>query len=144
MKQTNDKLGHDTRDRALRLFERALRSSLQAGDVAARYGGEEFAMALPNAFSPDVVTGLERVRENLALAILDGRPASTSSFGLAMSDLGSSFDEIVAAADEALFAAKKVAEIASSWRASLSTARSSVERRATARLANESTEVGLV
>jgi len=141
-KQINDKHGHDAGDRALRLFARVLRSSLRAGDIAARYGGEEFAIVLPNASGPDAFASLERVREDLALALLDGRcPAFTSSFGLALSDSGDTFDEIVAAADEALFAAKEGGRnrvvVAGQ---PLPTVRSPVEPRATARLANESTE----
>ncbi|MCU1358870.1 MAG: hypothetical protein JWN99_159 [Ilumatobacteraceae bacterium] len=107
-KQINDRHGHDAGDRALRLFARVLRASLRTNDIAARYGGEEFAIILPNCSTEDAVATLERMREDLALALLDGRcPAFTASFGLAWSLIGEPFDEIVVKADEALFAAKE-------------------------------------
>ena len=107
-KQINDKYGHDAGDRALRLFARVLRSSLSDDQIAARYGGEEFAIVLPNTFTDDAVTRLDRLRQDLALALLDGRcPPFTASFGISLSDSGDTLDEIIAVADEALFVAKE-------------------------------------
>jgi diguanylate cyclase (GGDEF)-like protein len=106
-KQINDTHGHDAGDRALRLFARTLRSSLRPDDIPARYGGEEFAIVLPNCDAHVAVATVERIRESLALNLHDGRcPAFTSSFGVATSDQADAFDDIVALADEALFAAK--------------------------------------
>ena len=46
-KHLNDTHGHDTGDRALRLFGRVLRDSVRPHDIVARYGGEEFIVVLP-------------------------------------------------------------------------------------------------
>jgi GGDEF domain-containing protein len=46
-KDLNDTYGHETGDRALRLFARVLRDALRGSDIVGRYGGEEFAIAFP-------------------------------------------------------------------------------------------------
>ena len=58
-KTLNDTYGHETGDRALRLFARVLRDSLRTSDVASRYGGEEFAIAFPDCSAVDASTGAE-------------------------------------------------------------------------------------
>ncbi len=106
-KLLNDTHGHEAGDQALRLFSRVLRESIRPDDIAARYGGEEFVLVLPSSDMDAATIVLERVRENLALALTAGRVAPfTISFGLASSADADSFDGVVAAADEALLAAK--------------------------------------
>ncbi len=103
----NDTHGHESGDRALRLFARVLRDSVRPADIVARYGGEEFVVVLPDCDAEHATAVLERVRENLALTLTHaGVPAFTVSFGVATSDDGTTFDEIAARADEALLAAK--------------------------------------
>ena len=78
------------------------------GLVVIGYGGEEFVVVLPDC-DVDAATGvLERIRERLALALTAGRvPSFTVSFGLAASTDAATFDDVVAVADQALFAAKE-------------------------------------
>lgn len=107
-KDLNDTHGHETGDRALRLFSRVLMESVRPDDVTARYGGEEFVVVLPDCGTDAAVAILERVRENLALALAGGTlPPFTVSFGLAPSAVGRPFDEVVATADAALLLAKR-------------------------------------
>jgi diguanylate cyclase (GGDEF)-like protein len=107
-KMLNDTHGHETGDQALRLFSRVLRDSLRPTDIAGRYGGEEFVILLPNCDPRTAVAALERVRENLALALSSGRiPAYTVSFGVADSRDADTFNEIVMLADQALLTAKR-------------------------------------
>jgi len=106
-KDLNDTHGHEAGDQALRLFSRVLRDAIRPGDIAARYGGEEFVIVLPDCSTATATNVLERVRERLALALTTGRvPSFTVSFGLASSADADTFDEVVAVADHALFAAK--------------------------------------
>lgn len=106
-KALNDTHGHDAGDQVLRLFSRVVRDSIRPNDVAARYGGEEFVIVLPDCDTKAATIVLERVRENLALALTTGRVAAfTVSFGLASSADADTFDEVLAVADHALLAAK--------------------------------------
>jgi diguanylate cyclase (GGDEF)-like protein len=106
-KTLNDTHGHEAGDQALRLFSRVMRDAVRPADLVSRYGGEEFVIVLPDCGVDPALTVLERVRERLALAVNSGRvPPFTVSFGVATSADGTTFDEIVAAADHALLAAK--------------------------------------
>lgn len=106
-KDLNDTHGHEAGDQALRLFSRVLRDAIRPGDIAARYGGEEFVILLPDCSTQTATNVLERVRERLAIALTAGRvPSFTVSFGLASSVDADTFDEVLAIADRALFAAK--------------------------------------
>jgi diguanylate cyclase (GGDEF)-like protein len=106
-KQVNDVHGHEAGDRALRLFARVVRDACAGGEVAARYGGEEFVVVLPDAGVVDGVDVADRIRAGLARAIEAGTvPRFTVSFGIASSDDGDSFADVVDAADAALLRAK--------------------------------------
>jgi diguanylate cyclase (GGDEF)-like protein len=99
--------GHDTGDRALRLFARVLRDSVRPNDIPSRYGGEEFVAILPDCSIENAVVVIERVRTRLHAALTDGAvPPFTVSFGLAESEAGLTFGETVDAADQALLRAK--------------------------------------
>jgi diguanylate cyclase (GGDEF)-like protein len=103
----NDTHGHEAGDQALRLFARVLRDSVRPNDITARYGGEEFVIVLPDCPAETATKILERLREQLALALTNGRvPAFTVSFGVAASTDADTFDEVVAIADHALLTAK--------------------------------------
>jgi diguanylate cyclase (GGDEF)-like protein len=106
-KELNDTHGHEAGDRALRIFAQTLRDTLAAGDVACRFGGEEFTLVLPDTDTADAIDAMERVRDALALAVGRGEaPRFTASFGVVHSADADTFDELVALADRALFAAK--------------------------------------
>jgi diguanylate cyclase (GGDEF)-like protein len=107
-KRLNDSHGHDAGDRALRLFARATLRVLRAQDLVCRYGGEEFVIVFPNRTSAEAVTALDRVQQELVLALSGGStPSFTCSFGVAHSDDAPSFEELCRAADTALFRAKR-------------------------------------
>jgi diguanylate cyclase (GGDEF)-like protein len=114
-KAFNDSRGHLEGDRCLQRVGELLReAALRAGDLAARYGGEEFAVLLTSAGADAAQAVAERLRAGIeALAI--PHPASTvapvvtASVGVATrlpSGSGSPLD-LIAAADEALYRAKR-------------------------------------
>jgi diguanylate cyclase (GGDEF)-like protein len=106
-KLLNDKHGHETGDRVLRLFARILRDSVRPTDIPARYGGEEFVVVLPDCSVSDAVTVAGRLRGRLREAVNSGTvPPFTVSVGIARSGPDNGLTETVARADEALLAAK--------------------------------------
>ena len=106
-KSLNDLHGHEAGDRALRIFAETLRETLGADDIACRFGGEEFALVLPGLDTVATVMTMERIRETLALAVNRGDVANfTASFGVVHSGDADTFDDLIALADRALFAAK--------------------------------------
>jgi diguanylate cyclase (GGDEF)-like protein len=106
-KSVNDVHGHGAGDQALRVFASVLRATFRPTDLIARYGGEEFVFVLPDCDEHEAVRVLERVREELAVALLaSGVPVFTVSFGLAPIESGRTFEEMISIADLALLDAK--------------------------------------
>jgi len=97
-KEYNDRHGHQSGDRLLKTAASSWRESLRQGDLLARYGGEEFAVALPCRLAE-----AEDVLERLRSLTPEGL---TCSIGVAEWSSGESDVELVARADEALYAAK--------------------------------------
>ena len=85
-----------------------MRTQLRAFDLAYRIGGEEFLVLLPGARLADAADLAERLR-----AAVEAAPAAdglrvTMSFGVTCSDAGEfDYAEVFAAADRALYAAKR-------------------------------------
>jgi diguanylate cyclase (GGDEF)-like protein len=110
-KQINDTHGHPAGDAVLRGIGGLLGAGVRQIDLAARYGGEEFVVLVPDS----ELAGAERLANRLraAIAKLDvtspgGEPLGvTASFGVAVSDQVATPEELVAAADDALYEAKR-------------------------------------
>jgi diguanylate cyclase (GGDEF)-like protein/PAS domain S-box-containing protein len=109
-KALNDAFGHATGDVALRTIADYLRAGIRGGDVACRYGGEEFVVILPKASLADAVQRAEALRDGLRSLgdpSGEGVPTITISVGVAaFPDHGASSDDVLAAADRALYRAK--------------------------------------
>jgi diguanylate cyclase (GGDEF)-like protein/PAS domain S-box-containing protein len=110
-KRFNDTFGHDTGDLVLRESGRLLHENLRKSDIACRYGGEEFVLVLPYASLEDASQRLEQVR--LLFEKLEIRQSgqlmamTTMSAGVASApEHGSTMEELLRAADDALYAAK--------------------------------------
>jgi diguanylate cyclase (GGDEF)-like protein len=112
-KEVNDSYGHLQGDLVLREVARVLRLSSREIDEPARYGGEEMAVALPQTDLEGAYQFAERVRrriEDLEIpAGAKGVLKVTASFGAAsLAAIGGSHkDALVAAADAALYEAKR-------------------------------------
>jgi diguanylate cyclase (GGDEF)-like protein len=120
-KQINDLHGHLVGDEALRAVSTILRGAIRSKDVIGRFGGEEFVVALPDTGATDAEFTAGRLRAAVAgspLAAmlagvldhptLDPRTLQlTVSIGVAVAPHdGSTLDELLAAADRAMYAAK--------------------------------------
>jgi len=113
-KAVNDTYGHQQGDLVLREVARVLRDSSREIDEPARYGGEELAVALPQTDLDGTYLFAERVRiaiEALRIPRLGGRGGHlrvTASFGAAaMPGTGDETGSLIAAADAALYQAKR-------------------------------------
>jgi diguanylate cyclase (GGDEF)-like protein len=111
-KRVNDKFGHLTGDKVLIAVARALGSVSRQADTAARVGGEEFALLLPQTDCAEAATLAERVRAEIGKQTINTGQTSvsvTASAGVASSQdlIGSSPDALYAAADDALYRAKR-------------------------------------
>jgi diguanylate cyclase (GGDEF)-like protein len=110
-KAVNDRWGHPSGDLVLRAFGHLLRETVREIDVAGRWGGEEFAVIMPGTDAAGGAKVAERARAALEALDVHGTHGEairvTASFGVASFAYGGSVDEIVAAADEALYRAKR-------------------------------------
>jgi diguanylate cyclase (GGDEF)-like protein len=110
-KQINDRWGHPFGDEVLREYATALAESIREIDLAGRWGGEEFAVMLPETDLEGGAALAERIRANLrnrSIVAPDGeRVEITASFGVAAYPDARSKDELVGAADSALYEAKR-------------------------------------
>ena len=106
-KRLNDTRGHEAGDQALRLFAETLRQVMRDGDLAARWGGEEFLLLLKDSTAAQAVHVVNRIRADLAEALLTGGSASfTVSAGIADTSMSPKFEQLLTLSDEALYAAK--------------------------------------
>jgi len=110
-KQVNDEHGHACGDTVLREFAALMNEVVREGDTAGRWGGEEFALLLPDTALDGAQRVAERLRQALEEQVIlspEGEPLRvTVSLGVAAyPDLGGRA-ELVAAADEALYRAKR-------------------------------------
>lgn len=111
-KRINDEHGHHVGDIVLRAVADTLRKTLRETDLAARFGGEEFTVVLPQTRLDAAERMAERLRAAIAaepVPLDDGRHvALTVSIGVAASpEHGDKVDDLMKAADRALYAAKE-------------------------------------
>lgn len=106
-KQYNDTFGHQAGDEVLRGMGEVLRDATRDADVPARYGGEEFIVVLPDTDLPGAVEAGERIRERLSREVFDGGKVTVSIGAAEFPGQGPDPNDVIAAADLALYAAKE-------------------------------------
>lgn len=110
-KPVNDVLGHEAGDEALKIVAHRLRHALAADDFVARLGGDEFVAIAHYVSGPDAALDIAN-RLLAALAkpmLLRGQTRQLgASIGIAMiTQHGLTANEILTAADNAMYAAKR-------------------------------------
>jgi len=108
-KTVNDDLGHGPGDETLRSVAEILLKYSRGINVICRYGGDEFAVLLVEPSKAGARLYAERIRTVLPTYPFAHGRRVTASFGVASlpEDVLPSPDELVRAADEALYAAKR-------------------------------------
>jgi diguanylate cyclase (GGDEF)-like protein len=110
-KQYNDVFGHAAGDALLRELGRMIVHDVRTEDIACRYGGDEFVVILPgcpaDCAEKRCVALIDKAR-HLPIAALPGGESVTLSIGIAVFPGDATDpDELLAAADAALYEAKR-------------------------------------
>ena len=111
-KRINDSFGHDAGDLVLVTLAGLLKKNIRQEDISCRYGGEEFLVILPEMATESTLQRAEKLREIFRQLEVKHMGASlgviTASFGVASYPAhGKDLEEIVRAADAALYRAKE-------------------------------------
>lgn len=111
-KQYNDKHGHLAGDQALRVVSKTILQNLRPEDMVSRYGGEELFALLPGLDINEAATIAERLRKaiNEAEILLHNKtvlPSLTVSIGMAEKQEDDIAEQLIHAADQALYRAKR-------------------------------------
>jgi len=112
LKLFNDRYGHEAGDVLLHEVGMVLQQNVRVEDVVCRYGGDEFAIVLPDADLQSAARRAQEIADRVKERRIEyrGRPLgeSTISVGVAASpEHGDRSDELIRAADQALYAAKR-------------------------------------
>ena len=112
-KVVNDSYGHQQGDEVLAQVAAVVRDETRELDTAARYGGEELAVVLPQTDASGAELLADRMRAAIASLQVpsvggNGALSVTASFGVAaIPESALDRDGLIAAADAALYAAKR-------------------------------------
>ena len=108
-KRLNDEFGHVLGDEVLRQVSSLFHQQVRKIDVVCRYGGEEFGILLTQTTAAHAMNIAEKLRKMVAGWQFPGVPRTvTISAGTAaFPEHGTTRDELVKAADAALYAAKQ-------------------------------------
>ncbi len=106
-KKVNDTYGHLVGDDVLRFLAYTMKELTRKGDLCFRYGGEEFAIIVPYGDCDTTIEIAERLRMKLESTVCPTGETITISLGIAFyPEHGQNSDEIISAADEALYISK--------------------------------------
>lgn len=107
-KKINDTWGHAAGDDTLAALGDLLPRLVRAGDTVSRVGGEEFGVLLPDCPAPQARARADTLRAQVRAASRDWAHPVTVSVGVAtVPDSADVVDDLVVAADMALYAAKE-------------------------------------
>jgi len=106
----NDTRGHAAGDIVLRIISSAMAAVVRPYDSVGRYGGEEFLIVAPGCGLAETWELAERVRSHIAACSIvvagEAKVNVTLSLGIAAGDSASDSEQLLHAADAALYLAK--------------------------------------
>ena len=112
LKAINDSGGHMRGDEVLRALGAVIRTSIRTADSAYRFGGDEFVVLLPETDIVGAFVVAEKIRsgaEEVGMAMTGPEPVTSVSIGLVSHpEDGLSAEELMAAADRAMYQAKRL------------------------------------
>jgi diguanylate cyclase (GGDEF)-like protein len=112
LKAINDSSGHLRGDEVLRALGAVIRTSIRTADSAYRYGGDEFVVLLPETDIVGAFVVAEKIRggtEEVGMAMSGPEPVTSVSIGLVSHpEDGLSAEELMSAADRAMYQAKRL------------------------------------
>jgi diguanylate cyclase (GGDEF)-like protein/PAS domain S-box-containing protein len=110
-KPFNDTYGHEAGDQLLRALGKFLKTQVREEDIACRYGGDEFVLIIPEASLDVTQRRAEEIRREVPhlQVVSQGRPLENSTISLGVAifpDHGATVEDVLRAADDALYKAK--------------------------------------
>ena len=111
LKGINDRYGHPAGDAILRELAKLLKHMVRASDMPCRYGGDEFILVLPDTNMEAAVKRAEKVRDEFERISVPFGTQTLGSFTISVGvssspEHGHTSQDLIAAADKALYSAK--------------------------------------
>ena len=108
LKEINDTYGHEAGDRALRAVGSALASTVRKSDLCARFAGDEFIVVLWDCSPENEARRVADVQNAISAYPFEPRPGIRVSLSISAGasrfpDDGSTFEDLLAAADERMY-----------------------------------------
>jgi diguanylate cyclase (GGDEF)-like protein len=112
-KQVNDTFGHRVGDKMLREIARIIQGQLREYDFLARYAGDEFVAIVQDLVGEQVVELRERIENAVSKFSLHVRAEHNARVGISVGTAtynidGETLDQLLIAADQAMYSAKSV------------------------------------
>ena len=112
LKSINDRYGHYEGDVVLREVAQRIRTGLRGIDIPARYGGDEFVALLPETDQDGAYVVAEKIRQTTADMVVEAgsyQISTSISIGVvSYPEDGQTADELMIAADEAMYSSKRL------------------------------------
>ena len=108
LKEINDTYGHEAGDRALRAVGAVLRSTVRQNDLCARFAGDEFVVVLWDCSPEHEARRVLELQNAVGAHPFEPRPGVRVSLSISAGPArfpvdGSTFEELLAAADERMY-----------------------------------------
>jgi diguanylate cyclase (GGDEF)-like protein/putative nucleotidyltransferase with HDIG domain len=108
LKEINDTYGHEAGDRALRMVGSVLKTTVRQNDLCARFAGDEFVVVLWDCSPENEARRMKELQTAVSAHPFEPRPGVRVSLSISAGparfpDDGSTFEELLAAADARMY-----------------------------------------